>query len=45
MVHERPRFRSCTQRVPAPNLPPHGHETTIEWLAQGKSRNWKYEDC
>lgn len=20
-------------------------ETTIEWLAEGKSRNWKYENC
>ena len=19
--------------------------TTLEWLAQGKSRNWKYENC
>jgi len=20
-------------------------QTTVEWLAQGKSRNWKYENC
>jgi uncharacterized protein YdeI (YjbR/CyaY-like superfamily) len=19
--------------------------TTVEWLAEGKSRNWKYEKC
>jgi uncharacterized protein YdeI (YjbR/CyaY-like superfamily) len=19
--------------------------TALEWLAEGKSRNWKYEDC
>jgi uncharacterized protein YdeI (YjbR/CyaY-like superfamily) len=19
--------------------------TTVEWLAEGKSRNWKYENC
>ena len=20
-------------------------ETTVEWVAEGKSRNWKYENC
>ena len=24
---------------------PGGMATAVEWLAEGKSRNWKYENC